>query len=401
MDYSYVGYTEDRRIIKGKVSAGSDKMAEDMLANVGYRLLSLKQVTPFTPNTGTFFQAKVKPTELMMFSKQLALLVESGVGLVQGLELLQSQTGDKQLRRVLIEVVSDLRGGSSLSAAMAKHPNVFPTIYYRMIGVGEHTGVLEGILRNLAGYIERQTATMNKLQAAMTYPAIVVSLAIVIVIMMVTFVLPPMMNLISGLGGELPITTKMLLAMVAFTNKYGLYTLVGLMGVGLAVYLATRTTKGRYYWDSLMLKVPLLGRVSLLSELSRDCRNIALLFKAGLPLPEIMALVAQASGNMVVARALSEVEGDMIKGEGLAGPMRKHGVFLPMMVEMTKVGEETGGLDTTLVTVAETFEVDLDRRVQALLSMLEPAMTIALGIGVAFVALSLFMPLYGSLSSIK
>jgi type IV pilus assembly protein PilC len=209
-----------------------------------------------------------------------------------------------------------------------------------------------------------------------------------------------MVNLISGLGGEMPLPTKMLLAIVAYSNKYGLYTLVGFLGVGLVAYLARRTTRGHYYWDSLMLKVPMLGRVFLLSELSRDCRNIALLFKAGLPLPEIMTLTAQASGNMVVARAIGEVEGDMLKGEGLSGPMRKRGVFLPMMVEMTKVGEETGALDTTLVTVAETFEVEVDRRVQTLLSMLEPAMTIALGIGVAFVALSLFMPLYGSLSRI-
>jgi len=400
MEYSYVGYTEDKGIIKGRLSAANEKAAEDMLANIGYRVLSLKPITPFAPNMGTFLQPKVKPTELMTFSRQLALLVESGVSLVQGLELLQSQTSDKQLKKVLIEVVSAIRGGSSLSAAMARHPNVFSTIYYRMIGVGEHTGALEGILRSLADYIERQTTTRNKLKAALTYPAIVVSLAIVIVIMMVTFVLPPLVNLITALGSELPVTTKMLLAAVNYATKYGLYTLVGLLGVGLVVYLATHTTRGRYYWDLLMLKLPMLGRVLLLSELARDCRNIALLFKAGLPLPEIMTLTGQASGNMVVARALGEVEGGMLRGEGLSGPMRKRPIFLPMMVEMTKVGEETGGLDTTLVTVAETFEVEVDRRVQALLSMLEPAMTIALGIGVAFVALSLFMPLYGSLARI-
>ncbi|MBM3173490.1 MAG: type II secretion system F family protein, partial [Chloroflexi bacterium] len=386
MEYSYVGYTEDKGIIKGRLSAASERLAEDTLANIGYRVLSLKPITPFAPNLGTFLQPQVKTAELMTFSRQLALLVESGVGLVHALELLQSQTSDKQLKKVLIEVVSALRGGSSLSAAMSKHPNVFSTIFHRMIGVGEHTGSLEGILRSLADYIERQTTTRNKLKAALTYPAIVVSLAVVIVIMMVTFVLPPLVNLVASLGGELPVTTKMLLAAVNYASKYGLYTLVGLFGVGLVVYLATRTTRGRYYLDMLLLKLPILGRVLLLSELARDCRNIALLFKAGLPLPEIMTLTGQASGNMVVTRALSAVEGDMIKGEGLAGPMRKRPIFLPMMVEMTKVGEETGALDSTLVTVAETFEVEVDRRVQALLSMLEPAMTIALGIGVAFVA---------------
>jgi type IV pilus assembly protein PilC len=241
---------------------------------------------------------------------------------------------------------------------------------------------------------------MNKIKAAMTYPTIVVGLAIVIVIMVVTFVLPPLLNLVTALGGEPPITTKILLAVVAYGNKYGLYTLVGLLVVGLITFLMTRTTTGRYYWDMLMLKIPMIGRVNTLTELSRICRNISLLFKAGLPLPEITTLVAQASGNRVVAASITEVEGEMMQGEGLAGPMSKRGLFPPLLVEMTKVGEETGNLDSTLTTVAETFEVEVDRRIQALLGMLEPAMTIAVGIGVAFVALSLFLPLYSSLSMI-
>ena len=400
MDYNYVGYTVDKRIIKGRISASTESAAEEMLDHIGYRVLSLRPATSFAPNFGTLFQAKVKPTELMTFSRQLALLVESGVGIVHALELLQTQISDKQLKKALIEVVSAIRGGSSLSFAMSKHPGVFSMIYHKMVGVGEQTGSLEGVLRSLADYIERQTATINKIKAAMTYPAIVVGLAIVIVIMVITFVLPPLLNLVTALGGEPPITTKILLAVVAFINKYGVYTLVGLLAVALTTFLFTRTTTGRYYWDTLMLKLPLIGRINTLTELSRICRNISLLFRAGLPLPEITTLVAQASGNRVVAAAITEVEGEMMQGEGLARPMSIRALFPPLLVEMTKVGEETGNLDSTLTTVAETFEVEVDRRIQALLGMLEPAMTIAVGIGVAFVALSLFLPLYSSLSMI-
>ena len=399
MDYTYVVYSSDNRVVKGRLAAGSAQTAEDSLVRSGYRVLSLKPAGTFSLNM-TLFQAKVKPTELMMFSKQLALLVESGVSLIQALELLQNQTSDKQLKKVLIEIVTDIRGGSALSEAMARHPNVFSNLYYRMVGVGEQTGSLEGVLRNMADFIERQTAIANKIKAAMTYPTIVVSLGIVILIMVVTFVLPPLVNLVTGLGGELPITTKILMAVTDFASQYILHTVAALLGLVFIMFMLVRTNTGRYYWDWLMLKLPLIGRASLLSELARDSRNIAVLYKAGLPLPEIIALTAQASGNRVVARALGNIEYDMLRGEGLAGPLSKRPVFLPMMVEMARVGEETGNLDATLATVADTFEVEADRRIQAMLTMLEPAMTIAMGIGVGFVALSLFMPLYGSLNVI-
>jgi len=314
------------------------------------------------------------------------------------LELLQNQTSDKQLKRVLFEIVNDIRGGSSLSAAMVRHPNVFSTVYYRMVGVGEQTGSLEVVLRSLADFIERQSTIQNKIKAAMTYPAIVVCLGTAILIMVINFVLPPLVGLVTKLGGELPITTKILMAVTDFATQYTFHTVGAMLGTVLIIVILVRTTTGRYYWDWMILKIPLIGRASLLTELSRDSRNIALLFKAGLALPDIITLTAQASGNMVVARALGNVEGEMLRGEGLAGPMSKRPVFLPLMVEMARVGEETGNLDATLLTVADTFEVEADRRIQGMLALLEPAMTIAMGIGVGFVALSLFMPLYGSLS---
>ena len=180
-------------------------------------------------------------------------------------------------------------------------------------------------------------------------------------------------------------------------NKYGLYLLVVVIGMGIAALMYSRTSNGRYYKDMLMLKLPLLGRLSLVTELGRCCRSMSLLFKSGLPLPEVMTLTAQASGNRVVAEALAGVEQDMLKGEGLAGPMRKRWVFLPLMVEMTRVGEETGSLDKTLITVAENYEIEAESRTQTFLSLIEPVMTIAMGLGIGFIALSIFMPMYSSL----
>lgn len=398
MDYTYVSYTENRQIVRGRISATSEQAAADMLANVGYRVVSLKRVTPFLPDLSKLLQGKIKLAEIITFSRQLALLLESGVGIVQSLELLQNQTSDRQLKKVLIQIVSDLRGGGSLTAALAKHPQVFSNMYCKMVGVGEQTGGLEIVLRNLADYTERQAGAMRKLKTALTYPAIVLCVAIVVVAILITFALPPIVGLFASLGGELPITTRALLATVDLLNNYGLYLLVVLAGLGIAGFIYSRTPAGRYFRDKMLLRLPLLGRLVLLTELARGCRSMSLLFRAGLPLPEVMTLTAQASSNRVVAKALGEVEQDMLKGEGLAEPMRKRRVFMPLMVEMTKVGEETGNLDAVLIIVAENYEIETDRRTQTLISMIEPAMTIGMGLVVGFLALSIFMPIYSSLS---
>ncbi len=400
MQFTYVGYTRDKQLIKGTISAVDEATAQDMLSNIGYKLVSLKVITPFLPDLSNFFQGNVKSSEMILFSKQLALLLESGLGIVQSLELLQAQVNDAVLRKSLIQVITDLRSGSALSVALSKHPHVFSRIYQKMVAVGEQTGGLEGVLRSLAIYAERQNATISKLKTALTYPAIVVCVGILVGILMTTVVLPPIVNMFTQLGGELPITTKLLLAVVGFMNSYGLYVSIALLALVLLAYLYSKSVSGRYYRDLLMLKLPVVGRLYLLTELARCSRNMSLLFRAGLPLPEIMTLTAQSSGNVVVTLALNAVEKDMLKGEGLSAPMRKRKVFLPLMVEMVKVGEATGTLDNTLITVAENYEMEADGRTQTLVSMIEPIMTIIIGIAVGFLALSIFMPLYSSLNLI-
>jgi len=398
MNYNYLGYTEDRQIVKGRISASNEQAAVGMLTNIGYRLVSLKPITAFIPKVGGFLQAKVKPAEMVTFSRQLALLLGSGVGIIQALELLSSQTTDKTLKRVLIEVLNDLRGGKGLSTALAQHPHAFSTLYCKLMSVGEQTGSLEAVLKSLADYTERQTATMAKIKQAMMYPAVVFCLAIAVGAIMLTVLLPPLIDMFSKLGGTLPLPTRILLASMGFLESYGVYLLVVIIALIIVGFLYARTPNGRYYRDRLILRLPLIGRLTQVSELARACRSLSLLFRAGLPLPEVMTLTTQATGNRVVARALGEVEHDMLRGQGLAKPMSKRKVFLPLMVEMTKVGEETGNLDDSLIIVAENYEIEADRRTQTLLGMIEPAMTIAMGLGVGFLALSVFMPIYGALS---
>jgi type IV pilus assembly protein PilC len=399
MNYTYLGYTGDRQIVKGKISAADERAASDMLSNIGYRVVSIKPASSFLSfSGGGLFQPKVKTAELVTFSRQLALLLESGVGIIQALELLQTQATDSALKKVLMSIIHDLRGGKSLSLALAQYPKVFSKLYCKMIGVGEQTGSLETVLRSLATYIERQTASMAKIKQAMMYPAVVFCLAIVVAIIMLTVLLPPLIKMFSSLGGTLPLPTRILLATMGFLQSYGLVLIIGLVAAGVLGFFYSRTPNGRYNRDMMMLRLPLIGRLNLVTELARICRSLSVLFRAGLPIPEVMALTIQATGNRVVARALSQVEHGMLRGQGMAKPMSMNHIFLPMMVEMTKVGEETGSLDESLILVAENFEIEADRRTQTLLGMIEPVMTIAMGLGVGFLALSVFMPIYSSLS---
>lgn len=269
-----------------------------------------------------------------------------------------------------------------------------------MINVGEQTGSLETVLKSLASYTERQAASASKIKQAMLYPVVVFVLGIAVGVIMITVLLPPLVDMFGRLGGTLPLPTRILIGSLTFMENYGLFVMVGIIALAVVGFMYSRTPNGRYFIDTLILKIPLIGRINLITELSRCCRSLSLLFRAGLPLPEVMALTIQATNNRVVSSALSIVESGMLRGQGLAKPMSTNHVFPSLMVEMTRVGEETGNLDDSLIVVAENYEIEADRRTQTLLSLIEPIMTIVMGLGIGFLALSVFMPIYGSLSLI-
>jgi type IV pilus assembly protein PilC len=225
--------------------------------------------------------------------------------------------------------------------------------------------------------------------------------AFIVVGIMVTFVLPSFTALYKSLGAELPVTTKVLLATVDRTGKYGPYIMGALLGVAGLLLAYTRTRDGRLKWDRLLLRLPLIGQASHLNELARCCRSIALLYRGGLPLSEIISLVIEGSSNSAMQKALLLVQKDMLRGEGLSRPMSRNKLFLPMMVQMVRVGEETGNIDTTLLSVAQSYETEAEDRVKSLIALVQPAITIFISIVVAFVALSLISAMYSMYGQIS
>jgi type IV pilus assembly protein PilC len=396
MEFSYVAYDKDRRLIKGKLNASNEGAAGNLLGSSGYQVLSLKGKTSFINSEKlNMTLGNVNPKEIIMFSRQMALLLSSGTDIVAALELLQTQVANKDLKKRLGEVAADIRGGSSLSNAMRKHPRVFPALYWRAVSAGEKSGNMELVMRQMADYMEKRMITEKKIRGALSYPIFVVVVAIAVVIILVAFVMPSFSSLYSSFGSSLPTMARIMMDGSAWLKQYGLYILIGIALIGLLIYMYSKTERGKYIVDKTMLNMPVIGRITNLNELSRLCRTMSLLFKVGLPLPEIMALSVQNTNNKIVAEALAHVQQGLIRGEGLSKPMEKRSFFLPLMVQMVAVGEETGNLDNTLATVAETYEVESDDRTAAAVGLIQPIMTIAIGGVVALIAITMVSAMYG------
>jgi type IV pilus assembly protein PilC len=396
MDFEYLAYTKERQLLKGKISAVSEEMAITTLGYSDLRVMSLKTVTPFF-NIGRLTDAftTIRPKEVVMFSRQLALLLEAGTDVVAALELLQEQITNRALQTMVKEVVTAVRGGAKLSQAMSRHPKAFSRLYCRTIAIGEETGNLEQVLRQMADYIEKEALAAKKVKSAMIYPIIIALLVILVIAVMVFFVMPNFMGLYGALGADLPMATRALLAVSGFLLSYWWAILLAVLGVAAGLYAYIKTPAGRYWWDSAILKMPLLGSVTLFRELSRYASTVSTLFRAGVPLPEIMTLSIDNAQNKVIVNALTTVRDEMLKGQGLSRPMSRNPIFPALIVQMAAVGEGTGNLDATMETVAMSYEMEANDRTDALIAAITPATTLIMGGIVAFIALALISAMYG------
>ena len=404
MDYQYVAYTSEKKTVKGRLAASDEAKAVGQLNSLGYQVLSIKAVGSLgklRKSLDISFTSPIKQKEVIMFSRQLALLLESGIDIVTSIDLFRVQAGNKAFKTTLEEIIASLRGGSSFSEALSKFPKVFPIMYCRTIAAGEQSGNLDTVLRRMAEYMERTAIATKKVKSAMTYPIVVLVVAIVVVAALVFFVMPTFTSLYTSMGAKLPAITTMLLNFANGAAKYGVYVLIGLVALVVGIGMYIKTPLGRVNWDRLMLRLPVIGPIVQLNELSRCCRTISMLIKVGLPLPDIITMCIQGAGNKIMSQALTGVKQDMLAGEGLAQPMAKRAIFLPLMVQMVSVGEKTGNLGNTLTTVADSYETDADDKTQAAVALLQPAMTIGLAVVVGFIVVAMVSAMYGIYGQLK
>ncbi len=402
MQYKYVAYNQEKQLVNGKVDAPNEKVAQDLLNLSGLKTVSLKQAKPLLNMEMIRGSAgKISNKEVIMFSKQLALMIESGFDIAASLDLLASQISNRGLKKIVVEITADIRNGMKPSQAFAKHPAAFSGLYCRTIAVAEETGNLEKALRQMADHIEKNAMAAKKVKGALMYPAMVAIMMVGVIAVMVLFVVPSFQTLYDSMGTEIPLPARILLGSTNFLRSYGLYMIVGVVVLGVAYVGLTRSDEGKYQRDKVMLRMPLIGNIIVMSELSRVAATISTLFRAGVPLPEVMTLASQSCENKVIGRALTEVRQEMLQGQGLARPLSQRPIFPALMVQMASVGENTGNLDTTMDTVAVSYGMEADDRVSVMTGLITPITGVIMGGLVAFLAVALVSTMYGMMGSME
>jgi type IV pilus assembly protein PilC len=337
---------------------------------------------------------------LAVFTRQFSVMIDAGLPLVQCLEILGNQEEDKNFGAVILQVRADVEGGASLADAMKKHPKVFDGLYSNMIAAGEAGGILDGILKRLAGYIEKAVKLKGQVKSAMIYPIAVIVIAAVVVGAILWKVIPTFAHLFAGLGAELPLPTRFVIAASNALVAYMPYLIVGGVATGFAFKRYYATEAGRRVIDNITLKMPVLGNVLRKIAVARFCRTMSTLLASGVPILDGLEITARTSGNAIIEEAIMSTRKSIERGETIAAPLKQTAVFPPMVVQMIGVGEATGALDTMLSKIADFYEEEVDAAVAGLLTLLEPLMIAFLGGIVGGIVIAMYLPIFGLISQL-
>jgi type IV pilus assembly protein PilC len=350
-----------------------------------------------------FQRKKVNPKTMMIFTRQLATLIDSGLPLLRGLNVLAKQERDTILRNTINKLADEVQGGSTFSESLAQHPLIFNHLYVNMVKAGEVGGVLELVLRRLAEFQEKAQKIKNKVVAAMVYPIIVMTMAIAIMAFLLVFIVPKFEAIFHDMLGDkpLPAITLFVIGVSNFVKNHGL-VLLGLLIAAVAAYkLIARTRVGRSIIDRFKLRVPLFGDLIRKTAISRFSRTLGTLVTSGVPILQALNITRETAGNMVIAGAISQVHDSVKEGESIVQPLEASGAFPPMAISMIDVGEETGQLPEMLLKIADVYDDETDNSVAALTSMLEPIMIVFLALVVGTIVIALFMPLISIISGLQ
>jgi len=396
ISYRYVAATSQGKLVKGTIKAINEVAAERLLIEQGYTPVNVEVVpSMFSLEEALPSLFKVKPRDVIVFSRQLATLLRSGISLLPALEILQGQvTGSRAFKKILEAIANDLGAGSSFSQAISKHPKAFSDIYCRTIAVGEQSGNLEIVLNRMADYHEKQGAVTKKIGKALTYPLMIMGVGIVVVIILMTVVMPQLLGMFTAMSAELPLPTKILIWLTDFFSNNILYLLIAAAFLAVLALWLIKQPSGRRLLDRFKLTVPIIGPATLMGELARFSRTMSVLIGAGLNLQEVMEMIPQSSNNRVIRDALNQVNEGLLLGSGLSEPMSRIALFPPLLVQMVAVGEESNTLEFTLGVVADFYEVTAEEKTSAMVGMMGPLLTIVMALGVGFIAISILMPMY-------
>ncbi len=379
------------REIKNTIDAATESVAIAALLNRNMLVVSIQEKISKRGKTGG---GSVALADLVVFTRQLATMVDAGLAIVQSLQALADQTSNKVMRDTIKDVCTRVEGGDNFSAALQKHPKVFNRLYVCMVDAGEKGGLLAEILSRLATYLENTARMRKKVKSAMMYPTVVTLVAIGITIFLLVKIVPVFADVFSGFGAKLPAPTQYLINVSEAVRNYFWY---GLPMVCLGVYgwfAYIKTKPGREFWDRLRIKLPIFGPIAHKICLARFTRTLASLIRSGVPILEVLNIVANTCGNVVMEKAIRTASMDIERGEGISAALGKHPIFPSMVIRMLTAGEQTGKIDAMLERVADFLDEEIETTLSGLTSLIEPLLIVFLGVVVGGIVICMFLPIF-------
>jgi type IV pilus assembly protein PilC len=344
---------------------------------------------------------RIPTRDIVIFTRQFATMINSGLPLVQSLDILAQQTENKSLAEVTRQVVYDVESGNTLADALDKHRRAFSTLYVNMVAAGEAGGILDTILLRLATFLEKNDAIIRKVKGAMVYPAVILAVAVVAVVVLLVFVIPTFQQMFASVNLELPLPTRIVIGLSELLQGWWWAMLLGAGAFAFAIRAYYQTDGGRLNIDRMLLQFPVLGDLLRKSAISRFTRTLGTLLSSGVAILDGLEITARTAGNRVIHDAVMESRGSIAGGETIAGPLEQSGVFPPMVTSMIAVGEATGGLDEMLTKIADFYDDEVDAAVSTLLSLMEPVMIVVLGVVVGGMIVAMYLPIFDMINAVQ
>jgi type IV pilus assembly protein PilC len=337
---------------------------------------------------------KVTPKDVMIFTRQLATMIDAGLPIVQGLDILAQQTPNKTFAKVVKQVKQDVEGGETFASSLGKHPKAFDDLYTNMIAAGELGGILDTILGRLAAYIEKASKLKAKIKGAMIYPISIVTVAVGVTAILLVYVIPIFGEMFASFGKALPLPTQIAINLSNFTIAYFPYIIATVIASVFGVRLSYRTEKGRFALDGILLKLPIFGELFRKTAVARFTRTLSTLLASGISVLDALSITAKTAGNKVIEKAILDARQSITEGKTLTAPLIASKVFPPMVCQMINVGENTGALDTMLAKIADFYDDEVDSAVSNLTALMEPIVIVFLGVVIGGLVVSMYLPIF-------
>jgi len=398
---TYIYYAKNLKgeVLDGEYEAVSVDALEQMLRSKGYFLVESRVKGKEFSFAG--MHSKINAKDIAVFCRQFAVILNSGITILEAVGILRDQATKKRMKVILADVYNELQKGRVLSEAIMPYDDLFPEFMKNMIRVGEASGSLDTILNQMADYYEHDFKIRRKVKSAMTYPAILGVLTVAVVILLMVAVLPMFSDMLSGMGGKLPGITVLLMAVSSFMAKNILLILALIIVTVILFTYYIRTDKGRLWFDGVKLKLPVIGITVRKTVTARFARSMSILLKSGIPIINAMKIMEELLGNRAVEQKFIDATGEIQEGKGIAGPMRRLGIFPPLLIHMIVVGESTGELDEMLGRTAGFFDEEVEEAIEKAVSMIEPAMIIIMAVIIGVIIISVMLPMVSIMETVQ